>query len=286
MGEIEEKVFVPLKEKKIIRPIRRSRNPMVSDPAHEAFFLFGNASIDYALPMDRQGNLINPFSSKGEQKWLERELDLDLNIYRNKDNYWMTFKVKMGKGEKMLDLSNPKHYIEYLVLKANKLFIAPSGDKQFDRATYRYVMLNPEYETNTEAKAIDKKIEAYKALGKLEDDSTAMVDFLKIYGKKVDDSSKKEFLVAEINKVIEKSVDDFLTLYNDKENYEVRLLIARAVESGVIEKKGRKYNLPGGDPLCGEGSVATIDNVIAYLKSPAQQDMLSMIQARVKNAKD
>jgi hypothetical protein len=287
MGEIKEKMnFRPEDIEIYVQPVMRPRNAMISDPEHEAYFLFGNATIDYSLPLDRQGNLVNPFTEPGEQEWLEAQLDLDLNIYKNKDNYWKKFKVKLGKDKKVLNLGNPKHYIEYLVLKANKMFIAPSGDKAKDRATYRYCLVTKDYESQATASKVNRKIDAYKALGKMEDNPAAMVDFLKVYGKRVDKNSKREFLVAEINRIVEEDTETFIKLWEDRENYEMRLLIARAVDCGAIEKSGRKYSLPGGDPLSFEGTPATILNVIEYLKSPKNQDILVNIEARVNAAKE
>ena len=62
----------------IVKPIMRARNPLVSDPEHEAFYLFGNSTITYCLPVDNRNNLIKPFLpgdiGKEEQEWLEYEL--------------------------------------------------------------------------------------------------------------------------------------------------------------------------------------------------------------------
>ena len=65
MGETKEKVskFAGINKKVIVKPIMRARNANITDPEHEAFFLFGNATIDYRLPLDRHGNLKNPFDS-------------------------------------------------------------------------------------------------------------------------------------------------------------------------------------------------------------------------------
>lgn len=281
-----ERVFTPRKDKIIVDPIMRQRNALISDPEHEAFFLFGTASLTYVLPKDRQNNLVNPFESEGEQEWLENQLDLDLNHHKSKENYWRKHRVKLTKTPRTLDLSNPKDYLDYVILRANRKYIAPDGDSAFKLATYRYALIKEEYKTNNKAKKADQEIEAFMELGKMKDNSTAMVNFLKVYGKRVASTSKKEFLVSELRNIIENDVEGFLTIAHDRENYEMKLLISDAVEAGAIKKSGRKYTLPGGDPLCGEGDVPILNNVIEYLKSPAQQDLLLSIQARVDKSKD
>lgn len=287
LGTIEQKrSFTPPDKVIMVKPVLRVRNPLITDPEHEAYFLFGNASIDYSLPVDRQNNLLNPFSSKEEQKWLEDELDLDLNWHKVKDNYWHRAKVRCDKNTRRLNLSNPKDYIQYLILKANGLHIAPDGESQGLKATYKFALVSEEFETKKSVKKADLQIEAYMMLGKLKDDKDEMVNFLKVYGKKVSGVSRTDFLVSELKKIIEEDIEGFLAVARDKDNYELKLLIATAAECGALIKSGRKYSLPGGDNLCGAGEVATIDNAVVYLKNPANQDILTLLKARVKNAKE
>ena len=89
MGDLEKRTqgFTPPEKTIIVKPIMRPRNTMIQDPDHEAYFLVGNSRITYCLPQDRYGNLLNPFTHDGEREWLEKELDVDLNIHKSKDNY-------------------------------------------------------------------------------------------------------------------------------------------------------------------------------------------------------
>ncbi len=282
---MEAKRFTPIDKKIIVKPIMKVRNPMVSDPDHEAYFLFGTATIDYTLPVDANNTIINPFTSKEEQLWLEKELDLDLNIYKKNDNFWKSHKVRLGKVERKLNLMNPKDYLDYLVLKANRLYIAPDGESQKKKATYRYALISEEYETQTVVKSSDKKKAAYKALARLEDKGKdAMLNFLKVYGHRVSPESKMEFLTASIDKIIEDDIDGFLKIADDKQ-YELKLLVANAVEIGAVIKKGRLYSLPGGDNLCGAAETPVIETVIAYLNQPVNSDILLSLKAKVSGKK-
>lgn len=293
----EEVKFKGKEEKITVSPILRSVNPNIDDPDHEAFFLFGNATRDYSLPMDRQGNLINPFESDQERAWLEKTLDVDLNVYKKSDNYWHKFKVKLGKQEKKLNLKNPQDYIDYLVLKLNRQFIAPLGTKKDAYLrTQKYALLKEDDQVSEIVNKETKKIEAYKAFGKMEDDKQAMINFLKVYGQtavnvgskksKVSLNTKIGLLIQLVSEIIEQDLNGFLNTVKDKENYDIKLLIANAVDTGVIIKEQRKYFLQGGDALCNEGLVPTIDNVVDYLKQIKNQDILLMLQARVDNAKE
>lgn len=279
-------VFRPKEDKIIVDPIMRVRNALITDPEHEAFFLFGTATNSYCLPVDRQNNLVDPFESEGEKLWLEEVLDLDLNHHKRKENFFRTHKVKLGKEPRTLDLSNPKDYLDYVILRANKRFISPDGDSAKKKATYKYALIKESYKEETKAKSADVKIECYMALGELKKDKEQMLNFLKVYGKRVSSDSKKEFLTSELLNIIENAPKEFLEIYEDKDNYELRLLISEAVEHKVINKNGRKYTLPGGDKLCGESEVPVLANVIEFLKSPANQDLVLSLSARVKKAKE
>lgn len=286
METTENRTFTPPTGTILVEPVMRMRNSMVTDPDHEAYFLFGTATIEYCLPTNRQGILVNPFSSDEEKEWLETALDTDLNIYKRDNNFWKTHKVRLGKDVRKIDLSNPREYVDYLVLKANKMHIAPDGDSAKRKATYRYALTKEDFKTKEAAKKTHSKVEAYKALGKLEEDREEMLNFLKVYGKRVATVSKTEFLISELNKIVEEDMEGFLAVYRDKENYKLKLLIAEAVEYGVLNKDGRKYYLPGGDPLCGEGDVPTLAVAVEYLKARKNDEILSMIEARVSAAKE
>ena len=282
----EAKEWVRPSGKIKIKLIVKSVNPAIQDPEHEAYNLFGTSTRDYLMPVDAQGNLHNPFENEDEKKWLEEELDLDLNYHRRDNNYWHTASVSLGKSDKNLDLSNPKHYLDYIVARANKLYVADGIKAQKKKATYKYVIVAEGAEVKAGATKANKNIAAYKFLGKIEDDRQAMLDFLKVYGKKVSPVSKIGFLVTELSKWIKEDIDGFLETAEDKGNYELKLLIAQAVEAGAIKKDRRKYFLPGGDALCGEGDSPTMENAIIYLQNKANQDVLTTLKARVKNAKD
>mgnify|MGYP003630433224 CR=1 FL=1 len=287
MSKTEAKTFAPPKEVVVVEPIMRARNPLVDDPEHEAYFLFHTAKIEYSVPLDRQGNIHNPFKSKEEQLWLEIELDTDLNIHKKVDNFWKSHKVRLGKTPRKLHLENPKDYVDYLVLRANPMFVAPTAATMKDKATYRYAMVKEGYKIKERAVKAGSKKTAYKGAARLEAEGReAMIDFLRVYGKKVSPASKIDFLVGQIDEIVETDMEGFLTIIEDKDNYEIKLLLELALECSAITKTGRKYFLPGGDPLCGTGDVSTLSVVIEYLKSPANGDILDMITARVENAKD
>ena len=268
-----------------VQPVQRAINSMIQDPAHEAYFLFGSSTNEYVLTRNTSGYLNNPFAHPEDQAWLEEILDLDLN-YHKTGSEWEKFKVALGKDAIILDLSNPRDYITYLVLLSNKRAIAPSGAVQKKKLSYRYVMLAEDFEVKEKAKIVNSTKDAYMFLGKLQADKQSMLDFLTVYGKGVDDQSTKGFLTGAIDDIMKEDLEGFLEIARDKENYTLRLMIQQAVKLNVIVLTGREYSLPGGDKLADKGTIATLENAMEYLQAPENQDILMTLEARVKNAKD
>lgn len=284
---VREKKFAGIEKSVIVEPIvRLSRSGLVDTVDHEAAFLFGNSTNQYVLPLDMQGNLISPFENEEEQLWLEEQLDLDLNYHRTKDNFWHKFKVVLDKNKRVLKLTNPKDYLVWLVLKANRLFIAPSGEEKFDKATYKYVLLDEAFASKETTKKADLNMEAYMLFGKMEDDYEKMMNFLKVFGKKVAKGTKQQFLKAEIAKIISEDPEAFLNVAKDGENYEMKLFIVECTECGVIRKNGRQYSLEGGDLLAETGEIATLNNAVKYLNAISNQELLLVLKARLEAAKD
>ena len=286
MGETSFK----LPSKKVsVKPIMRTRG-FVKDPAHEAFFLFANATIDVKAPLDRNGHLVCPLSDEERAFFEDKELSGlhfekgELSPYKKKGNFWSTYKVKLEKTERLLDLSNPMDYIDYKLLLANTNLIAPDAKSSNKKKTYRYALVSAEESLQSAVSTSTKRKEAYKFAGKMEDSIEEMIAFLKIYGKKPSADASRDFLIAEIDKIITDDIDTFLSIAKDKDR-DIKALIMEAVELGVVERHKRKYFMPGGDALAAEGLSSTLENATEYLKKPENQDIYLSIKERVNAAK-
>ena len=286
MGEINFK----LPSKKVsIKPIMRTRG-LIKDPQHEAFFLFANATIDLKAPLDRNGHLVCPLSDEERKFFEDKEASGlhfetgELSPYKKSDNFWTNYKVKLGKTERLLDLSKPMDYIDYKLLLANTALIAPNAKSSNKKKTYRFALVSTEEELQSAVSTSTKRKTAYKFAGKMEDSRDEMIAFLKIYGKRPSVDASSDFLISEIDKIINDDIDTFLAIAEDKDK-DIKFLITEAVELGVVEKDKRKYFMPGGDALADKGVSPTLENACDYLKKPENQDIYLSIKERVKAAK-
>ena len=264
----------------------RAKNSQITDKSHEAYFLFGTSGRDYVVPLNKNGGLVNPFKSSGEREWLENQLGLDLNPFLKYDNYWHQKIVTLGKVARILDLSNPLDYVDYIVLRTCTDEIALNPKDEVKKATYCYKFVKDNEENENKAAKAKLEVEAYSALGDLVKSDQKMIDFLTAYGKRVAQGSKQPFLITSVREIMEKDLNGFVLLYKDKENYELKLLLQQAVNVGVINKQGRKYFQLGGDALAAAGLQPTIENALDYLRSPKNQDIVLTLKARIEANSD
>jgi len=258
-----------------LKPVPRG-GKMVSDPNHVAYFQYEGASNWVQLPRDKRNVLVNPFKSEEEKEFFERELDVDLNIHRKKeDNFWVTFFVKVVKNYQLmhegyrLNLSDSMDNIRYRVLKLQDT-VAPSWDERFDSPAYRFALVDADYEEEKESDKSQKLIDAYTFLGSIQGSARKMAGFLGVYllekrsAMNIPEDATKEWLTKEIKKVIEGDIDGFIKLKDDAE-WDIKKTIFDGIRSGAVSKRGRNsLSIPG------EEVNYTYQELLSYLKKAAE----------------
>jgi hypothetical protein len=288
MEETLTKTFTLPNRKVQVKLIKRKGGWLPSN--HEASDLFKHSYWRFVVPRRRDnGELVDPLT-KEERAFFESPasgLSLkpgDLSIHKKENNYWGSYNMKLDKNIKQLDLSVPTDYIRYKVLLANKDTVAPSAEEQFNKGTYKFMLVEEGWEIEQEAKTASTNTEAYKHFGRMMDSPTKMRDFLNVYNsakpgtKSVAKNAKKEFLQAELEKLIKGDVSGFISLATD-ENYDTKLLIFKALQARAIERDGTDYVIPGG------GAIGyNLNDVVGYIQNPANNEQVLKIKARIENA--
>jgi hypothetical protein len=112
-----------------------------------------------------------------------------------------------------------------------------------------------------------------------------MRDFLNVYyttkpgGKQVPPDAKEDFLIAEIEKLIEQDLSGFLNLAKDAQ-YDKKVLVYNALRAGALHREGMTFKTP-------EGTVIgdTMGSVITFLDAPENSEEVIKIKGRIENAK-
>jgi|18_taG_2_1085343.scaffolds.fasta_scaffold32651_2 hypothetical protein len=276
-------------KKVLVVPVRRKGRWLPDN--HEASFLFKHSYFQIVVPKDgRNGELRDPlnqeerdyFESKASGLALQRG---DLSTLKKDDNYWTNFRVKLDKNVLQLNLSDPMDYIRYKVLTVNTDIIAPSSKEKYAKGTYRFAIVEEDYQHEERVKAASEKKTAYKFFGKIDNSPTKMKDFLNVYytqkpgGKQVPPNAKKEFLIAEIEKLIEVDLLGFLKLADDKD-YDKKVLIFTAQRAGALVREGMTFKIPEGSTI-GDN----LQEVISFFDNPANSEEVIKLKARIENSK-
>ena len=282
-----------LRNERVILKFVPSPNALVQTKGHVlSGGMAEGAKRSFVVPRLRSGQYVNVLTDN-EMKYLEKAMRLEegaLSIYNKKDNFWDDNnpegigKVILFKQNNYLDLSDPIDYIKYKVLLANKDYICPSLQELEDRpkATYQYVIISENAETQMNLSRNDAKMECYMEYGAIRNDADTMRTILEIItGHPVAAQTKMDFLQAKTMENIEKDPRRFLTTIKD-ELLPAKVLIKRAIEAGLITRRNDLY-YHDGQPMCEAGEDSTLTNAAKYLTNIKRQTLKYSLEAALKN---
>ena len=290
----EEKPLVNcLKNEQIIIRYLPGQSRMVTNPKH---VLFGgmaeNATRTFVVPMLSSGRYVNVLTDS-EKDFLEELMGLPpnaLSIYKKVDNFWDDAneagisKVTLRKQDNYLNLANVEDYIRYKILLANKDYIAPSLEalETNPKATYQFVILTEDSETQSAKKGMTTLMQCYTAYGKIEDEvDTLRVIIETLTGVRVHKNTKKEFLQTKVNELIQGNSKMFLKVATDP-MLSTKVLIRRCVEEGLIAHRGNQYYIKDGNiPMCEDGE-PTLNVAAQWINLPKNQEIKLSLEAKLK----
>ncbi len=278
-------IFELPKEVVEIRYIERPTG-LITDKKHVAYGgLMDGSTITLPANKLRNGNYANVLT-KEEKSILEKALDLPengLSIYKKaEENYWKNFKLILSKNTLSLNLADPDEYIKFKQLISYDNLVAQSLkdiNPTMKKLSYRFVVVRKDDEARIKLTKLDASKEAYKFLGKIEDNKQAMVDLLTVVGLKVSPDTSLESLKAEVGKMVVDTPKKFVSTLKDP-SYNTRVLLYKAIGAGEIIKKGNFYYSKDGESLAEPNQPATLENVINYLESNVQQEYRVLLQTK------
>lgn len=293
---VEEK---PMKE--LVNPLRKetvivkfvpSANALVHTKGHVLSGGMAEGSTKtFVVPRLRNGQFVNVLTDN-EMAYFEHIMRLEpgaLSIYNRSNNYWDDSNehgfgvVTLHKQNNYLDLSDPIDYIKYKVLLLNKDYICPNLQELEDRpkATYQFVIVSENAETQMNLSKNDAKREGYIKYGAICNDSDTLRTILEILtGRPVSSMTKLDFLQAKTMDEIEKDARRFLSIIKD-ELLPTKVLIKKAVEAGLITRRNDLYYYDGA-PMCNDGEESTLTNAAKYLSSVKRQELKFSLEAKLK----
>ncbi|MBV1929990.1 MAG: hypothetical protein KUG81_10825 [Gammaproteobacteria bacterium] len=208
---------------------------------------------------------------------------IELSVY---GDFWTTFSVKLRKdnASNIFNLADPIQYIAVKILKAYKNEIAHSWKQRNEKISYQFAITTPGEEVNESKVRLDVKKLAFKLFGKIEDDKDKLLAVLKlITNQPIASTSKLDWLQGVVQEHVDTNPKQFVDVVNDPQ-FDTKILIKRAVELGIIKKKGNKHETVDGLTLCNAGEASTFANTVRFLDNDKNQEVRLLLEARVDNA--
>lgn len=275
-------------ERIIIRHVPKEGG-LVTNPKHILYGGMAESAVRYfTVPILESSGAYKNVLTDDEKTFLEEVMGLEYNalsIYKKENNYWDNYQVRLTKQDNYLDLSVPDDYIKYKVLKANSNFIADSLETLQDKpkATYQFVMIREGEQESQESEKMSATMKCYMEYGRIKEDRDTLRCIIELIdGRPVASNSKLEFLQGKINNLIQADSKLFLKIITDP-LLSTKVLISKAIEAGVISKKGDQlYLRSDNSPLCDHNEDPTLNVAARYLNLPKNQELKLSIEAKVK----
>lgn len=194
-------------------------------------------------------------------------------------DFWHSFKIKIPRGGKVLDLSIPEDELEWHVLKAHQEVANSEGEKRTN-AYARYVLTSEEEIAEVVNKTVEIKTEAYVAFGQMNE--IKRKGFLAVYSRlypltqKVSSDASASTIQAAVGTIIDENPQAFLEVVRNTD-YDTMLFLEELMAANLVKKDRTKYSLQSGD-LIG----TTLDTAIDYLKNDHNQDVVVTLKGQLE----
>lgn len=235
--------------KVIVKPINRNVWAGVTQ--------YKNCHTTIAPYLTRTGRQYTGLTKEDESR-LGEKLRMDLS---NSSPFWITFNIKMGAKDLILDLEDPYDEMRYIFLKGHKRVANGLADR---KATANYVIINEESEAKEGNIRSRIKRQALRELDKLS--ISDMRKCLRILGSKADEMSS-EVVEQKLSDFVEADPTAFLEKWVNNTLKETEFLVQEAVAKNVLRKNKNVYRY--GTDIIGH----TLEEVVAYLEGPENQDL-------------
>ena len=305
---VNELPFTLPKRKVFVKPVIFNEGWLAAmgGKNHIAAWRQDNAKFVIQIPVDKTTNALKEPLTEKEREFFESERaglgykpgDLLANkfvtdINRNTPilkSFWTKYSYTIRKSGFInedtvldeLDLTNPVHYLNYAILRANVgSLVGTNPDPRTFKGSYVVIMIDEDTDDEAKATRGDKLAEAFTHYGTVSSKPDKLREILtiawleKLNKIKPNKDNKLEWLKSEIAKFIQvDSGESYLRVI--KNRYEDKAFIYRAIEAGAIKLSSAGYTTDTGMPLG-----VTIDQVINYFTNPQNQELYLTTEQKI-----
>ena len=301
----------PLKNERIlVKPvIWTSKN---FGKQHSANWQFDNTGLLITVKADPNTGMLKEPLSKDEREFFEdpsrhNEHRLtfgkgDLSVRKKEDNYWEEYEYRLRKQSDgsldeeeildELDLSKADDYFKYKVLLTNsgpKGIVAEGWGNRYSRGTNKLVLVSEGAKHVDALNKANKMKEVNKFFYSIDNSSEKLFDFLNVFYLENKDYNQPpsdaghDWYVAEMQKLVDKRPDDILKIIKNEDDYQMKILVHRAIKNGILTFNGRTGI---DDTATGKPLGSDISDVIKFLQQDKNQSYLLKIKGVLNKDKE
>src|SRR5690606_9576510 len=197
-------------------------------------------------------------------------------------NYIGVFPIYLKKEGDLLFMNNVYDYIKYKILKDCPI-VGISHEDVKNRKEVRFLMIGEKDLYKKDILTITAKQNAYKLYGKYEDNEEVLRYILKTLNKSVDINSKIDFLQKEVWKEMEKDINGFINIVDDK-YLNTKIKINKFLQAKLINKHNNLYYGPNGEVLALDNEINDLEGTCKYLESGIGSDFRLMCEAKLNGS--
>ena len=170
----------------------------------------------------------------------------------------------MYEGKKF-DLSDPMDNLRVRVLRFTPE-VAPTWEERTDKPSYRFALVQQDYEEQKAVGEAKMMEEAWKYFGSMDNNRQKMEDFISVYynqkrsTKTIPSDCTKEWLLSQLSNILREDIETFLAIKND-EDFEIKAFITKAIKIGAITKEGvNKFK------IASDSTVWSYTELVSFMK--------------------
>lgn len=307
----DQKVKNPLRNERIlVKPVIWTSRRIGKD--HSANWQFDNTGLLITVKSDPSTGMLKEPLTKDEREFFEditrhnehkRTFEKgDLSARKKKDNYWEEYEYRLRKQSDgsleeddtldELDLSDADDYFKYKVLLTNsgpKGIVAEGWNHRHDRGTNKLVLVSEGARHIDSLNKANKLKEINKFFYSIDNSTDKLFDFLSVFYlenkdyKQPPTDAGHDWYVAEMQKLIDKRPDDVVKIIKNKDDYQMKILVHKAIKAGILSFNGRTGI---DDTTTGKPLGSNVSDVIRFLKEDKNQNYLLKIKGVLNKDKE
>lgn len=232
---------------------------------------------------------IDPLSHLTEERKDELAVQLgldnkhDLNPKKQKDNFWEDREVVLDGNGAIYVTDDPSNYVDLCILLANYEQVAASWASRKEKATYLFAVVDENEEKKEKYDKDKVKVEANEYFSDIKDsvDKLESVVWIRYWEKngyqQPPAKPKHDWLFSEVYNMVDSAPKDFLDIVKD-ENFEIKALVKKGLNHGVLKRKNQKIAFSSAD-----SPIGTFGETVEHLSSSQGQDDLLKLQDKVES---